>query len=128
MILGGLSIIAVISIGVGVALGGAVGLLGLLGAVAFGAGVGFLGGATASIISQGISSGWNSLDPMMAIEDGAIGALIGAIGGATSYGLGAVGNMAGEIIGQSLSDMLIGGVRVAKAFEYLGGAKMITTL
>ena len=107
-----------------------VGFAGFLGSTLSGAGIGFLGSATANLVMQGIQTGWDfdKIDPMSALKAGVIGAAIGALGGMCSYAFGAVAKNIGEMFGHAFSNMTIDGLRVAKGFEYLGGTNMIVSL
>lgn len=128
-----LSIIAVGAVVAGTVLSGgatAIGFAGLAGSVLSGIGLGFLGGAATNLMLQGAANGWDlsAIDPTSAIKAGGIGAIIGGVGGVTSYGIGAVGHLIGSYAGNYISSMTIAGLNVGKAFEYLGGAGMITSL
>ena len=101
------------------------GALTVLGGALAGAGSGFLLGAGGSILSQGIASNWQDIDPINALISGGIGAAIGAITGTAGAYFGQLGSQVGTQLGYNLSQTTIAGLKVSKAFEYLGGTKMI---
>ena len=123
LLLGVAALAAVALVVVGTVISG--GTLAVLGGALAGAGSGFLLGAGGSILSQGIASNWQNIDPMNALISGGIGAAIGAITGAAGAYLGQLGAQAGAQFGYNLSQTTIAGLKVSKAFEYLGGTKMI---
>ena len=123
LLLGVAALAAVALVVVGTVISG--GTLAVLGGALAGAGSGFLLGAGGSILSQGIASNWQNIDPMNALISGGLGAAIGAITGAAGAYLGQVGAQAGAQFGYNLSQTTIAGLKVSKAFEYLGGTKMI---
>ncbi len=106
------------------------GLIGLLGSTLSGLGTGFLTGAAANIVTQGISNNWdfNQIDPMQAIKSGGIGAIIGGVGGIMSYAVGFFGGQFGYSFGNYISKLSINGLNVGKGLEYLGGTNMIVSL
>jgi len=76
-------------------------------ALLIGAGVGALIGAGSSVISQGITNGWNNINGWQVLLDGTIGAIsgllstsgIGTVGAALlSGGLGFAGSVGGDLI------------------------------
>ncbi len=101
------------------------GALTVLGGALAGAGSRFLLGAGGSILSQGIASNWQDIDPINALISGGIGAAIGAITGTAGAYFGQLGSQVGTQLGYNLSQTTIAGLKVSKAFEYLGGTKMI---
>ena len=133
LLLGFAAIVAVTAIVVGTMLTGGVagfGFIGLVGSALSGAGIGFLGAAATSIITQGISTNWNfsQISPLAALKSGGIGAIIGGVSGIVSYGLGAIGGTYGNFAGLSLSNMNLHGHNIARVFTDLGGTEMFTSL
>lgn len=96
---------------------------GLLGAVLVGAGVGALVGMGGSIIAQG---GFKNANPWQVAKAGAVGAIIGGVSGAASYGVGTIGEFFGQQFGLALSDSthLASGIKFGKIFstQFLMGA------
>ena len=115
-----------------IATGGAAAIstAGLIGSTLTGAGIGFLGGATASVVVQGAATSWDfeKINPVNALQSGLIGAAIGGIGGVTSYGFGCLGQTIGSSVGQYLSGISVKNLTVGNAFKYLGGSNMIQSL
>ena len=127
------SIIAIGAIVAGTILTGgaaAISTAGLIGSTLTGAGIGFLGGATASVVVQGAATSWDfeKINPVSALQSGLIGAAIGGIGGVTSYGFGCLGQTIGSSVGQYLSGISVKNLTVGNAFKYLGGSNMIQSL
>ena len=123
LLLGVAALAAVALVVVGTALSG--GSLAVLGGALAGSGSGFLLGAGGSIVSQGIASNWQNIDPMNALISGGIGAAVGFITGVAGAYVGQLGEQAGMQFGYNLSQTTIAGLKVGKALEYLGGIKMI---
>ena len=126
LLLGVAVVLSVAAVVVGTALSG--GTFAILGGILSGAGSGFLIGAGGSIITQGLVSDWKSINPMDALVSGGIGAAIGAITGFAGAYMGEIGAQMGREFGYNLSNLTVGGIRIGKAFEYLGGSNMIIGL
>ena len=123
LLLGVASALAVAFVVVGTFFTGGI-LGGLLGSVLVGAGLGFLGGVSASFVAQG--GNLFSFDPMKGLSSGLIGAAIGAISGFFSGYISMAGKLAGQWAGNVLSNASCCGLNIGQAFSYIGGAKMIT--
>ena len=123
LLLGIAALAAVVLVVAGTVLSG--GTMAVLGGALAGVGSGFLLGAGGSIVTQGIASNWKNIDPMNALVSGGIGAAVGAITGAAGAYFGQLGAQTGTQFGYYLSQTTIANLKVGKAFEYLGGTKMI---
>ena len=102
----------------------------LLGAVLVGAGSGFLMAAGSNVISQGVENNWNfeQMNAWNTLKAGGIGAAVGAVSGFASSYVGGVLGTTGHLFGNALSNTTIAGLNVGKAFTYLGGSQMISTV
>ena len=98
---------------------------GLVGSVLLGAGIGFFTGVTGNISNQISTKGLKNFNAWTAIKNGFKGAAIGAISGAVSFALGGLAQIVGRMAGNYISQMVIGGLNVGKAFAYLGGPELL---
>ncbi len=112
------AVIAVASIvSVGAVAFGAVAAGSLLGSVMLGGGIGALTSMAGSIIAQG---GFSKADPFKVAMAGGIGAAIGVVTGAASWGIGTIGRSLGQQLGFVLSNTthLSSGIKFGKVFGY----------
>ena len=100
----------------------------LIGGVLIGAGSGFLMGAGTSIVSQGVKSNWQDINPMYALKSGGIGAAIGAITGLSSIYFGQIGSQIGSAFGCNLSQAVAGGMQIGKILSFLGGSNTLINI
>ena len=111
--------------------GGIVGSIftgGLAGAAILGAGIGFFGGVASNMAIQASNNGLANMDFGAAMKSAVIGAFIGAVSGAISFGFGTIGSFYGQMAGNALSNMTIAGLNVGSAFSYLGGASLFSAI
>ena len=111
--------------------GGIVGSIftgGLAGAAILGAGIGFFGGVASNMAIQASNNGFANMDFGAAMKSAVIGAFIGAVSGAISFGFGTIGSFYGQMAGNALSNMTIAGLSVGNAFSYLGGASLFSAI
>ena len=118
----GMSLLAIGGLVVGIV--GSVFTGGLVGAIILGAGVGLFTGIAGNLYTQVSMNGWKNIDAFSALKSGVIGAAIGIVSGALSWGFGTLAQTIGKMAGQYLSAMTIGGLNVGKVFAYLGSEQM----
>jgi len=86
--------------------------------------------AGSNVIFQGVENNWNfeQMNAWDTLKAGGIGAAVGAVSGFASSYVGSVLDTTGHLFGNALSNMTIAGLNVGKAFTYLGGSQMISTV